>query len=94
MSRSFGSDGIRLYCDAAVALTIVFATVIAMVAAVIVGSNALNFSVAIIAFVLTGPIPLFACSAADANQRHLSAIDPFRRLSPPVNLDPQLEHHN
>jgi hypothetical protein len=55
MSRSFGSDGIRLYCDAAVALTIVFATVIAMVAAVIVGSNALNFSVAIIAFVLTGP---------------------------------------
>ena len=70
------------------------ATVIAMVAAVIVGSNALNFSVAIIAFVLTGPIPLFACSAADANQRHLSAIDPFRRLSPPVNLDPQLEHHN
>ena len=53
MSRSLGSDGIRLYCDAAVALTIVFATVIAMVAAVIVGSNALNFSVAIIAFVLT-----------------------------------------
>jgi ABC-type transport system involved in cytochrome c biogenesis permease component len=94
MSRSLGSDGIRLYCDASVALTIVFTTVIAMVAAVIVGSNSLNFSVAIIALVLTGPIPLFACSAADANQRHLSAIDPFRRLSPSVNLDPQLEHHN
>jgi hypothetical protein len=39
MSRSFGSDGIRRYCDAAVALTIVFATVIARVAAVIVGSS-------------------------------------------------------
>jgi hypothetical protein len=52
MSRSLGSDGIRLYCDAAVALTIVFATVIAMVAAVIVGSNPLNFSVAIIALCL------------------------------------------
>jgi hypothetical protein len=43
MSRSLGSDGIRLYCDAVVALTFVFATVIAMVAAVIVGSNATNF---------------------------------------------------
>jgi hypothetical protein len=43
MSRSLGSDGIRRYCDAAVALTFVFATVIAMVAAVIVGSNATNF---------------------------------------------------
>jgi hypothetical protein len=94
MSRSLGSDGIRLYCDAVVALTFVFATVIAMAAAVIVGSNALKFSVAIIAFVLTGPIPLFACSAADANQRHLSAIDPLKRLSSPVNLDPQLDHHN
>ena len=94
MSRSLGSDGIRLYCDAAVALTIVFATVIAMVAAAVVGSSALKFSLAIIAFVLTGPIPLYACSAADANQRHLSSIDPLKRLSSPVNLDPQLEHHN
>jgi hypothetical protein len=59
MSRSFGSDGIRRYCDAAVALTFVFATVIAMVAAVIVGSNALKFSLAIIAFVLTGSNPTF-----------------------------------
>jgi hypothetical protein len=42
MSRSFGSDGIRLYCDAAVALTIVFAIVVALVAAVIVGKNALD----------------------------------------------------
>jgi hypothetical protein len=67
MSHSLGSDGIRLYCDAAVALTIIFATVIAMVAALIVGSNALNFSVTIIAFVLTRPT-LLACSAADANQ--------------------------
>jgi hypothetical protein len=31
MSRSLGSDGIRLYCDAAVPLKIVFATVIAIV---------------------------------------------------------------
>lgn len=51
--------------------------------ALIVCSNALNFSVAIITFALTGPIPLFSCSAADANQRHLSAIDlgAYRRRS-------------
>ena len=52
---------IRLYYDAAVAvaLTTVFAIVIALIAAVIVGSNTPNVLVAVIVFVLTGPILLF-----------------------------------
>jgi hypothetical protein len=52
---------IRFYYDAtiAVALTSVFALVVALIAAVIVGGNAPNFSVAIIAFALTGAILLF-----------------------------------
>ena len=52
---------IRLYYDAtvAVALTAVFAIVIALIAAVIVGSNTPNVSVAVIVFVLTCPILLF-----------------------------------
>ena len=90
MSRSLGSDGIRRYCDAAVALTIVFATVIAMVAAVIVASNALNFSVATIAFVLTCPIPLFACSAADANQLQAPiAARQSGTLSSNITIEPE-----
>jgi hypothetical protein len=90
MSRSFGSDGIRRYCDAAVAFTIVFATVIAMVAAVIVASNALNFSVATIAFVLTCPIPLFACSAADANQLQAPiAARQSGTLSSNITIEPE-----
>jgi ABC-type transport system involved in cytochrome c biogenesis permease component len=52
---------IRLYYDAAVAvaLTTVFSIVVALIAAVIVGSNAPNVSVAVIVFALTGPILLF-----------------------------------
>ena len=52
---------IRLWYDAAVAvaLTTVFALVIALIAAVIVGSNTPNFSVAVTVFVLTCPILLF-----------------------------------
>ena len=52
---------IRLYYDAAVAvaLTTVFAIVVALISAVIVGSNAPNVSVAVIVFVLTGAILLF-----------------------------------
>jgi hypothetical protein len=69
MSRSLGSDGIHLYCDAAVALTIVFATVIAMVAAVIVGSNPLNFSVAIIALCL--PVQSHFSLAAQLTQNRV-----------------------
>ena len=51
---------IRLWYDAAVAvaLTTVFAIVIAFFAAVIVGSNTPNVLVAVIVFVLTGPILL------------------------------------
>ena len=51
---------IRLYYDAAVAvaLTTVFAIVVALIAAVIVGGNAPNVSVAVIVFALTGPILL------------------------------------
>jgi hypothetical protein len=52
---------IRFYYDAAVAvaLTAVFAIVIALIAAVIVGSNTPSGSVAVIVFVLTCPILLF-----------------------------------
>jgi len=52
---------IRLYYDAAVAvaLTAVFAIVIALIAAVIVGSNSPNVSVAVTVFVLACPILLF-----------------------------------
>ena len=52
---------LRLWYDAAVAvaLTTVFAIVIALIAAVIVGSNTPNVSVAVIVFVLTCPILLF-----------------------------------
>ena len=52
---------IRLYYDAAVAvaLTAVFAIVIALIAAVFVGSSTPNVSVAVIVFVLTCPILLF-----------------------------------
>ena len=52
---------IRLWYDAAVAvaLTTVFAIVIALIAAVIVGSNTPNVLVAVIVFALTGPILLF-----------------------------------
>ena len=52
---------IRLYYDAtvAVALTAVFSIVIALIVAVIVGSNTPSVSVAVIVFVLTCPILLF-----------------------------------
>jgi len=52
---------IRFYYDAtiAVALTIGFALVVALIAAVIVGGNAPNLSVAIVVFALTGAIILF-----------------------------------
>lgn len=52
---------IRFYYDAtiAVVLTSVFGLAVALVAAVIVGGNAPNVSVAIIAFALTGAILLF-----------------------------------
>lgn len=52
---------IRPYYDAAVAvaLTTVFAIVVALIAAVIVGSNTPNVSVAVIVFVFTCPILLF-----------------------------------
>ena len=52
---------IRLYYDAmiAVALTTVFALVVALIAAVIVGGEAPNASVAIVVFVFTGAILLF-----------------------------------
>jgi ABC-type transport system involved in cytochrome c biogenesis permease component len=51
----------RRYYDAtiAAALTTVFAIVVALIAAVIVGSDFPNVFVAIIVFVLTGPILLF-----------------------------------
>lgn len=52
---------IRPYYDAAVAvaLTTVFAIVVALIAAVIFGRNAPNVTVAAIAFVLTSAILLF-----------------------------------
>ena len=52
---------IRLYYDAAVAvaLTAVFAIVVALIAAVFVGSSTPNVSIAVIVFVLTCPILLF-----------------------------------
>ena len=52
---------IRFYYDAtiAVALTTVFALVVAFIAAVIVGGDVPNFSVAIIAFAFTGVVLLF-----------------------------------
>jgi archaellum biogenesis protein FlaJ (TadC family) len=52
---------VRLFYDTAVAvaLTTVFAIVVALIAAVIVGSNAPNVTVAVIVFVLTGAILLF-----------------------------------
>jgi hypothetical protein len=52
---------IRLYYDAtiAVALTIVFSIVVALIAGVIVGDNGPNVFAAIIVFVLTGLILLF-----------------------------------
>ena len=53
---------IRFCYDAtiAVALASIFALAVALVAAVIVGGNAPNVSVAIIAFALTGAIPAFS----------------------------------
>jgi hypothetical protein len=55
------TTAIRFYYDAtiAVALTSVFALAVALIAAVIVGGNAPNVSIAIIAFALTGAILLF-----------------------------------
>lgn len=52
---------IRFYYDAAVAvaLTAVLAIVVALIAAVIVGSNTPNGSVAVIVFVFTGAVLLF-----------------------------------
>ena len=52
---------IRLYYDAtiALALTTAFAIVVALIAAVIAGNNGPNVFVAIIVFVVTGPILLF-----------------------------------
>ena len=52
---------IQFYYDAtiAVALTSAFALAVALIAAVIVGGDAPNVSVAIIAFALTGAIVLF-----------------------------------
>jgi hypothetical protein len=61
LRRAFVATTIRFYYDAmiAVALTIVFALVVALIAAVIVGGNAPSISVAIIVFALTGAMLLF-----------------------------------
>jgi hypothetical protein len=61
LRRAVVATTIRFYDDVtiAVALTSVFALAVALIAAVIVGGNAPNVSVAIIAFALTGAIVLF-----------------------------------
>jgi hypothetical protein len=61
LRRAVVATTIRFYYDAtiAVALTSVFALAVVLIAAVIVGGNAPSFSVAIIAFALTGAIVLF-----------------------------------
>jgi hypothetical protein len=61
LRRAVVATTIRFYYDAtiAVGLTSVFALAVALIAAVIVGGNAPNFSVAIIAFALTGAFLLF-----------------------------------
>jgi hypothetical protein len=52
---------IRFYYDATIAVgfTTVFALVVALIAAVIVGGNGPNASVGVVVFVLTGAILLF-----------------------------------
>jgi hypothetical protein len=57
----FVATTIRFYYDAtiAVALATVFALVVSLIAAVIVGGNGPNASVAFVVFMLTGAILLF-----------------------------------
>jgi hypothetical protein len=58
--RAFVATTIRSYFDAtiAIALTSLFALVVSLIAAVIVGGNAPSISVAIIVFALTGAMLL------------------------------------
>jgi hypothetical protein len=61
LRRAFVATTVRFYYDTtiAVALTTVFALVVALIAAVIVGGNGPNAAIAIVVFVLTGAILLF-----------------------------------
>jgi uncharacterized membrane protein len=76
LRRALVATTIRSYYDAtiAIALTCVFALVVSLIAAVIVGGNAPSMSVAIIVFALTGAMLLLRWCATVTDQRHVQRI--------------------